>query len=120
MIKTPDWYKETPCKGRDRLFFSSDKADRNTAKKICVKTRKNEIIIYHLQKYIRSNQETVINQRPVVWPGEFVQSGQIISDGPAIVSIPTLPYSCFFASVTNELPGPTILSTLLILSVPKV
>ena len=55
-----------------------------SAKKICVKTIKNEIIIYHLQKYIRSNQETVINQRPIVWPGEFVQSGQIISDGPAI------------------------------------
>lgn len=36
MIKTPDWYKDTPCKGRDRLFFSSDKADRNIAKKICV------------------------------------------------------------------------------------
>ena len=53
-----------------------------SAKKICVKTIKNEIIIYHLQKYIRSNQETVINQRPIVWPGEKVIAGQIIADGP--------------------------------------
>jgi DNA-directed RNA polymerase subunit beta len=55
-----------------------------SAKKICVKTDKNEIIVYHLQKYIRSNQETAVNQRPIVWPGEVVYPGQIISDGPAI------------------------------------
>jgi DNA-directed RNA polymerase subunit beta len=39
--------------------------------------------IYNLQKYIRSNQDTCINQRPIVWEGEFVKSGQIIADGPA-------------------------------------
>ena len=38
---------------------------------------------YSLQKYIRSNQDTCINQRPIVWPGEFVYSGQIIADGPS-------------------------------------
>ena len=43
-----------------------------SAKKICIKTVKNEIIVYQLQKYIRSNQETSINQRPIVWPGEFI------------------------------------------------
>ena len=35
MIKTPDWYNETPCKGQDRLFFSSQISDRSKAKKIC-------------------------------------------------------------------------------------
>lgn len=40
-------------------------------------------IKYHLQKYIRSNQDTCINQRPIVWPGEFVYSGQVIADGPS-------------------------------------
>ena len=39
---------------------------------------------YFLQKYQRSNQETCINQRPIVWKGEEVKSGQIISDGPGI------------------------------------
>ena len=39
--------------------------------------------VYRLQKYTRSNQDTCINQRPIVWPGEFVYSGQIIADGPS-------------------------------------
>ena len=38
--------------------------------------------VYNLQKYTRSNQDTCINQRPIVWPGEYVTSGQIIADGP--------------------------------------
>ena len=39
---------------------------------------------YSLYKYQRSNQETCINQRPVVWNGEEVKSGQILTDGPGI------------------------------------
>jgi len=35
MIKTPTWYNSTPCRGQDRLFFSSETSDRNVAKKIC-------------------------------------------------------------------------------------
>jgi DNA-directed RNA polymerase subunit beta len=38
--------------------------------------------LYPLQKYTRSNQDTCINQRPIVWEGETVESGQIIADGP--------------------------------------
>jgi DNA-directed RNA polymerase subunit beta len=48
--------------------------------KIRDKVGKNTI--YKLQKYIRSNQDTCINQRPIVWNGEFIKSGQIIADGP--------------------------------------
>jgi len=55
-----------------------------SAKKICIRSTTNNLVVYHLQKYMRSNQETAINQRPIVWPGELVYSGQIISDGPAI------------------------------------
>jgi len=40
-------------------------------------------ITYFLRKYSRSNQETSINQRPIVWTGEKVFSGQIIADGPS-------------------------------------
>nr|YP_011007574.1 RNA polymerase beta subunit [Syringoderma abyssicola]WAM65003.1 RNA polymerase beta subunit [Syringoderma abyssicola] len=39
--------------------------------------------IYFLDKYRRSNQETVINQRPIIWPGQMVETGQIMADGPA-------------------------------------
>ena len=38
--------------------------------------------IYTLVKFARSNQNTCINQKPLVQKGEFVESGQIIADGP--------------------------------------
>jgi DNA-directed RNA polymerase subunit beta len=50
---------------------------------IKVKTKTGKEIVYNLQKYIRSNQDTCINQKPLVWNGEFVSSGQIIADGPS-------------------------------------
>ncbi len=46
---------------------------------------KNQIINYKLKKYYRSNQETAINQRPIVWTGEEIFSGQIIADGPGTI-----------------------------------
>ena len=39
--------------------------------------------IYWLQKFVRSNQGTCINQRPIVEEGERVKKGDIIADGPA-------------------------------------
>jgi len=56
-----------------------------TANKIVIKN-KNKKTIYKLQKYLRSNQQTCINQRPIVWKGEKIKSGQMLSDGPAITN----------------------------------
>ena len=39
--------------------------------------------IYTLQKFQRSNQNTCINQKPLVKVGDKVQSGDIIADGPS-------------------------------------
>ncbi len=39
--------------------------------------------IYTLQKFQRSNQNTCINQRPLVKVGEVVETGDIIADGPS-------------------------------------
>jgi DNA-directed RNA polymerase subunit beta len=39
--------------------------------------------IYTLIKYKRSNQNTCINQRPIVHIGEHVKKGEVIADGPA-------------------------------------
>ena len=39
--------------------------------------------IYNLRKYQRSNQNTCINQRPLVTVGDVVQTGDIIADGPS-------------------------------------
>ena len=55
-----------------------------SANKIILTDNVYKNFTYNLQKYQRSNQETCINQRPIVWPGEKVESGQIIADGPGI------------------------------------
>ena len=39
--------------------------------------------IYNFIKYTRSNQNTCINQRPIVKPGDVVQRGDVIADGPS-------------------------------------
>ena len=38
--------------------------------------------IYRLQKYVRSNQDTCINQKPIVKVGDKVKAGDILADGP--------------------------------------
>ena len=55
----------------------------SSAYSIQIKDSSNQSITYILKKYFRSNQETSINQRPIVWQGEKVYSGQIIADGPS-------------------------------------
>ncbi len=44
---------------------------------------KGEEITYPIQKYQRSNQDTCLNQRPLVYAGEDVVPGQILADGSA-------------------------------------
>ena len=39
--------------------------------------------IYNLTKYTRSNQNTCINQRPLVKPGDLVARGDVMADGPS-------------------------------------
>ncbi len=39
--------------------------------------------IYNLTKYTRSNQNTCINQRPLVKPGDRVARGDVMADGPS-------------------------------------
>ncbi len=44
---------------------------------------KSGVDIYRLQKFQRSNQNTCINQRPLVKVGDQVKKGDIIADGPS-------------------------------------
>ena len=39
--------------------------------------------IYNLTKYTRSNQNTCINQRPLVKPGDTIACGDVLADGPS-------------------------------------
>ncbi len=44
---------------------------------------KSGVDIYNLRKFQRSNQNTCINQRPLVRVGDSVKAGEIIADGPS-------------------------------------
>ncbi|WP_099156804.1 DNA-directed RNA polymerase subunit beta [Virgibacillus ndiopensis] len=45
---------------------------------------KGDVDRYKLQKYIRSNQGTCYNQRPIVSNGDRVTKGEILADGPSM------------------------------------
>lgn len=44
---------------------------------------KGDIVKYKLHKFMRSNQGTCINQRPIVNRGDVVKAGDILADGPS-------------------------------------
>ena len=43
----------------------------------------NKVDVYKLNKFLRSNQSTCFNQKPIVHRGDHVISGQVLADGPA-------------------------------------
>jgi DNA-directed RNA polymerase subunit beta len=47
------------------------------------RTTTGDLTKYKLHKFMRSNQGTCINQRPLVRTGEIVKAGDIIADGPS-------------------------------------
>ncbi len=53
------------------------------ARSIKIKTTEGKDIDYRLQKYERSNQDTCLNQRPLVDEGEEIVPGQVLADGSA-------------------------------------
>ena len=63
--------------------------DKIDGKRIVIKAssetdlKKSAVDIYNLQKFKRSNQNTCINQKPLVRVGDIVKAGDIIADGPS-------------------------------------
>jgi len=63
--------------------------DKIDGKRIVVKATedrdlsKSGVDIYNLSKFKRSNQNTCINQKPLVKVGDLIKKGDIIADGPA-------------------------------------
>ncbi len=43
----------------------------------------NKVDVYKLNKFLRSNQSTCFNQKPIVHRGDHVICGQVLADGPA-------------------------------------
>ncbi|MCL2199565.1 MAG: DNA-directed RNA polymerase subunit beta [Defluviitaleaceae bacterium] len=54
-----------------------------TASHVAVRSDEGKKEIYRLTKFMRSNQGTCINQRPIVHKGQQVVAGQVIADGPS-------------------------------------
>jgi DNA-directed RNA polymerase subunit beta len=50
---------------------------------IMIYTKGKKVETYNLRKYARSNQDTCINQKPLVVLGDIIKKDQIIADGPA-------------------------------------
>jgi DNA-directed RNA polymerase subunit beta len=44
---------------------------------------KNHVYVYELRKFMRSNNHTCFNQKPIVRRGQRVKAGEIIADGPS-------------------------------------
>ncbi|MBE9529563.1 MAG: DNA-directed RNA polymerase subunit beta [Proteobacteria bacterium] len=53
------------------------------ATRIVIKSTNGAIDIYNLTKFRRSNQNTCLNQKPIVFKGDTVDAGQVIADGPS-------------------------------------
>ena len=83
IIGTGMEYKAAKDSGVVVLSKQDGVVDKVSANEIIIKDEHGERHRYHLLKFLRSNQGTCINQRPIVEEGERVTKGTIIADGPS-------------------------------------
>jgi len=76
-------YKAAVDSGVVVLAKNAGTVVRANANYIDIKTDSGDIDTYELIKFMRSNQGTCINQRPVVTVGTHVEAKEVIADGPA-------------------------------------
>ena len=57
--------------------------ERAESNRILIKKKDGNKDEYKLAKFVRSNQGTCMNQRPIVSKGDEVEKGQVIADGPS-------------------------------------
>lgn len=76
-------YKAARDSGVVILAKNAGVVEKVTALEIKIRTDKGALDSYKLLKYLRSNQGTCINQKPIVFRGERVEKGQVLADGPA-------------------------------------
>ncbi len=58
--------------------------DEVTSSRIVIKNEKNKKTFYKLKKFVRSNNATSINQKPIVNVGQKIKKGDFIADGPSV------------------------------------
>ena len=61
----------------------SGTVERAESNRIVIKKADGNYDEYRLSKFVRSNQGTCMNQRPIVSKGDVVEKGQVIADGPS-------------------------------------
>ncbi len=83
VIGTGIEYKAARDSGVVLLAKNAGVVDKVSANEIVIKTREGKKDVYKLLKYMRSNQGTCINQRPIVRKGEVLEKGDVIADGPS-------------------------------------
>ncbi len=83
IVATGMEYKAATDSGVCVLAKRAGVAERVAADKITVRTKDGEIDEYDLIKFMRSNQGTCVNQRPIINKGDKVAEGMVIADGPA-------------------------------------
>ncbi len=83
VIGTGIEYKAAKDSGVVVLTEKGGVVDKVSANEIVIKNNDGKKEVHKLLKYMRSNQGTCINQRPIVSKGEVLQPGDVIADGPS-------------------------------------
>ncbi|QGU00770.1 DNA-directed RNA polymerase beta subunit [Candidatus Syntrophocurvum alkaliphilum] len=76
-------YKAAKDSGSVLLAKRSGVVKNISADKIVIEADTGQIDTYNLLKFVRSNQGTCYNQRPIVKLGEHIEENEIIADGPS-------------------------------------
>ena len=83
IVATGMEYKAAVDSGTIPLAEGDGTVTRATAREVCVKYDNGLEKTYPLTKFLRSNQSTCINMRPIVDLGERVKKGDVLADGPS-------------------------------------
>ncbi|SHK00215.1 DNA-directed RNA polymerase subunit beta [Propionispora hippei] len=83
LVGTGMEYKAACDSGVVVLAKNAGVVEKVTAVDIKIRTDNGGLDTYKLLKFIRSNQGTCVNQKPIVYKGERVVKGQVLADGPS-------------------------------------
>ncbi|MFR3787954.1 MAG: DNA-directed RNA polymerase subunit beta [Agathobaculum desmolans] len=83
VVATGMEYKAAVDSGTIPLAEGDGVVTRVTAREVIVHYDNGDEKSYHLTKFLRSNQSTCINMRPIVDLGERVKKGDVLADGPS-------------------------------------
>ena len=77
-------YKASKDSGATKVAHKAGTVTYVDANRIEITSKDTSKETYKLEKYVRSNQGTCFNQKPIVALGEEINEGEIIADGPSM------------------------------------